>query len=124
MTVEPPRVPIHVERTEVNIELDHLDVRELCRRFSVLFDRASIAVQRMGLDLDEVILERYALLDLGQGAVIRVKAEPLSDGEKLIALFRAAVRVTSPMNGRVPSAQPKIRLVALIVEVLDEDAIG
>jgi hypothetical protein len=79
---------LHSETLPVDFAIDDLNIDLLRRQFSGLLDRAALAVNRAGLDLDDVIVERYLLCSNGRDPVIPVAAEPLGNRAGLLERIR------------------------------------
>ena len=76
------RIPIESLLCEVNIA----EARQI---FSALFDRAARAVTLAGLDLDDVLVDRFAWLRNKAGDLVRVPVDELATDD----VFRQALEL-------------------------------
>jgi hypothetical protein len=107
---------IAVSSVRVDEALDHVDLRSVRRRFSDLFDRAARAVHSMGLDLDDVVVDRLLTCATTWGGEWTVSAESLSDPQR----FRdALVSSLSRQCGKCVSAA-EVRIRGLTARVRRE----
>lgn len=108
------RITLCEESMGCDIRLDALDTDWLRRAFSQLFDRAARAVMQAGLDLDDVIIERFAACTAGSHGPTPLEVPSLTD---VALLRRAANQALAKKTGARPQ---NIRVVSLSVRVIRE----
>ena len=87
----PTRRVVHTETFLVDMRLADLDLDRLRRCFAELFDRAAHAVQLAGHEQDDAVLERFLVVRSALGQEVAVRADWLTDRERLLDHTRAAV---------------------------------
>ncbi len=96
----------------VALSLHHLPLETLQREFGLLFDRAARALQKTGLDQDDVLFERRLVCRRGD-QTRDVPADWLADRDRLVQCVRSAF----PDANDFPSAGGDVRIEALRVDV-------
>ncbi len=92
-----------------------IDLRRLQRAFADLMDRAAVATLRSGYDLDDVEVERLAVMRYaGDERTATVTVESLTDTQRLLAPFRDHTSNTPPDH---KSDRP-VEIVGLSVRVV------
>lgn len=84
------RTPAAVS-ARVNFALHQLDLVDLRRRFSDLFDEIARVITGDKLDLDDVIVDRLVVCRLPDGRTVTVPADSLADVARLKNSLIAAV---------------------------------
>ncbi|MCH7812478.1 MAG: hypothetical protein IID40_00525 [Planctomycetes bacterium] len=92
-----------------------IDLKRLQRAFSELMDRAAVATLRTGYDLDDVEVERLAVMRYaGHEQTATVKVESLTDEDRLLAPFRNHTTNLPPEQ----QSDRKVEIVGLLVRVV------
>ena len=97
----------------VAFSLHDLPLETFQREFGLLFDRAARALQKTGLDHDDVLFERRLVCRRGD-QVCDVPADWLADRDRLVQCVRSACN--SP--DQLPSIDGDVRIEALRVDVV------
>lgn len=98
----------------LNIALPELNIADLRRVFSEVFDEMSKAVLQHGLDLDDVVFERSLECATKSGRAFEVLNPALSDIQRLSdAILQIAPTATTPGN-----EETDITIVGLKVVVI------
>jgi len=113
MTNRPVPTTILSVTENVAFSLQDLPLETLQREFGLLFDRAARALQKTGLDHDDVLFERRLVCRRGD-QVRDVPAEWLADQDRLVQCVRSAF----PDANDFPSADDDVRIEALRVDVV------
>lgn len=107
---------LFVESSPVQFSLERLDLEAIKRGFSDLFDRAAERVFRLGLDLDDVTIERFMDCRIADGERHRVEDPSISD---VVRLRNGIVAQIELVAGGSLSAGG-VTIVTLGVEVLSD----
>lgn len=94
---------------------DQLSLDKIRQGFSTLFDRALLGVQKEGLDLDDVEMNRFLLCRTAQKSEIRIPADSLSDLDRLKNSIIQIIR-----NHDRNSQDDDIYIIGLFVEVITD----
>ncbi len=113
MTNRPTATTILSVTQDVALSLHDLPLETLQREFGLLFDRAARALQKTGLDHDDVLFERRLVCRRGD-QTCDVPADWLADRDRLVQCVRSAF----PDADNVPSADGDMRIEALRVDVI------
>ncbi len=79
----PPLKKLFEEKLSIDMPLDQLSLDTIRQGFSTLFDRALLGVQKEGLDLDDVEMNRFLLCRATGKKEFKVPADSLSDLDRL-----------------------------------------
>jgi hypothetical protein len=107
---------LHVEEAAFDCPVVDIDLRRLQLGFSELFDRAAQAVQRLGLDVDDVVFDRVLVCRTTNVACLEVVADWVADKERLIAHIQSHLAQASTPTARGGDLAT-LRIVALKVIV-------
>ncbi len=113
MTNRPAATTIISVTEDVALSLHDLSLETLRREFGLLFDRAALALQKTGLDHDDVVFERRLVCRRGD-QTCDVPADWLADRDRLIQCVRSAF----PDASNLPPADTDVRIEALRVDVV------
>ncbi len=97
----------------VALSLHDLPLETLQREFGRLFDRAARALQKTGLDHDDVLFERRLVCRRGDQEC-DVPADWLADRDRLVQSVRSSFHNANDL----PSADGDVRIEALRVDVV------
>jgi hypothetical protein len=89
--MRPRKNAIFAGQRALDFASDEIDLEALRRTFSGLFDEACEAVTRLGLDLDDVTVERCLMCAHG-GCKYEVLSPPLADRDRLLSAIREAAQ--------------------------------
>jgi len=89
------------EQVPFSAELASIDLTELRTACSRLFDQTANAVFRLGLDLDEVVVERLLECRDAGGSTFRCPLVSLTDREALVGVIQAERPSGVPITGIV-----------------------
>jgi hypothetical protein len=92
----------------LDISCEALEVARLQESFSELFDKASDAVTKLGLDLDDVIVERSLLCAQNSQPSFKVISPPLADYESLITTIQKASGIEAIRPFRIIEARIQV----------------
>ena len=98
---------------DVALSLHDLPLDTLQREFGLLFDRAARALQKTGLDHDDVLFERRLVCRRGD-QTCDAPADWLADRVRLVQSVRSAF----PGANDLPRADVDVRIEALRVDVV------
>jgi hypothetical protein len=98
---------IAVTSVRVDEALDRVDFPALRRRISELFDSAARTVHAMGLDLDDVVVDRLVACSVDDGEEWGIPAECVSDRERFID--SVAAHIARQAGKPIPPALIRIR---------------
>ena len=113
MTNRPAPTTILSVTQDVAFSLHDLPLETLRREFGLLFDRAARALQKTGLDHDDVLFERRLVCRRGDQEC-DVPADWLADRDRLVQCVRSAFPDTTDL----PSADGDVQIEALRVDVV------
>ncbi len=113
MTNRPAATTILSVTENVALSLDDLPLETLRREFGLLFDRAARALQKTGLDHDDVVFERRLVCRRGD-QTRDVPADWLADRDRLVQCVLSAFADAN----KLPSADGDVRIEALRVDVV------
>ena len=113
MTNRPATTTILSVTQDVALSLHDLPLDTLQREFGLLFDRAARALQKTGLDQDDVLFERRLVCRHGE-RTCDVHADWLADRDRLVQSVRDAFADAN----KLPSADSDVRIEALRVDVI------
>lgn len=82
--MRPTRTVLFDTSSPFQTTLDALDLTELRRAYSALFDRAATEVFRRGLDLDDVVVERFVVCRRADGETTRTPLTSLADRSAVV----------------------------------------
>lgn len=106
-----------IETLPVGTPLDELDWNTVRKGYSTLFDRAAQAVFRTGLDLDDIIVNRFIVCENQAEGTKRLPLESLADQTLSLRQIRDAFQQSDQL---VDSAFCGITIVALQVEAAED----
>lgn len=112
-------VVLHTEEMAFHSSLADLDLRRLQLAFSDLFDRASEAIQRLGLDQDDIVLDRFLICRTPEGPH-DIPAEWISDKARLIQSVQAHLRSFAKGSPQAPVPPLAAEILGLKVVVRAE----